>query len=118
MTWEEQFKRWANTQGENPWNDRPERLIIIETRKAARNGGTLDTPEGWDWVVENESVFVRQRIIPMLSMRADDYSPEIAALIPTAVRIARSHPDPYIRHRIEVQLGETSLLQPIPSAQE
>lgn len=226
MMWEEQFRCWAKAQDENPWDDLPERLIVIETRKAARRAGTLDTPEGWEWVtsalrdgerrtfvhavfhrqavpnhiallmltigieeknpsanrlfiepavrgmgarrvmnrlaemlrdgnedekggavsaaywvqgdtnelryrearvrfrdemlrqfVENESVFVRQRIIPMLSMRADDYSPEIAALIPTAVRIARSHPDSYIRHRVEVQLGETSLLQPIPSAQ-
>lgn len=226
MTWEEQFKRWASAQDENPWNDRPERPILIETRKAARNGGTLDTTEGWDWVtnalrdgerctfvhavfhrqaapnhlaplmltmgieeknpsgnrlfiepavramgarrvmkrltevlrdgteherggavsaaywvqgdinepryrearvrfrdemlrqfVENESVFVRQRIISMLSMRADDYSPEMGALIPSAIRIARAHPDSYIRHRIEVQLGETSLLQPIPGAQ-
>lgn len=225
MTWEEQFQHWAKAQDENPWDDRPERLIVIETRKAARNGAPLDTPEGWGWVttalrdaerrtfvhavfhrqaapmhlvpvmlamgieehdpsanrlfiepavraigarrvmnrlaevlcdgterekggaasaaywvrgnsdepryqeararfrdellrqfVTSESVYVRQRIIPMLSMRADDYSSEVAALLPTAIRIARAHPDSYIRHRIEVQLSETSLLQPIPSA--
>ncbi|MEH1922688.1 hypothetical protein [Nostoc sp.] len=29
-------------------------------------------------------------------------------------RLAKTHPDSYIRHRIEVQLGTESLLQPLP----
>ena len=65
--------------------------------------------------VASESVYVQQRIIPMLSMQAEDYSPEAAELIPAAIRIARSHPDSYIRHRIEIQLGEAGPFRPLPS---
>ena len=64
--------------------------------------------------VASESVSVRQRIIPSLSMKAEDYSLEVAKLIPTAIGIARSHSDPYIRHRVEVQLGEESVLRSLP----
>lgn len=224
VTWEEQLERWARAEDENPYDDRPARAIVIETRKAARTGGSLDSPDGWRWVrtglrdperqafihavfhrqaapthlaatmlamgieeqdpsgnrwliepavramgarrvidrltellregtdlekggaasaaywvrgdpndiryleaksrfrdemlrqfVENESVHVRQRIIPMLSMRAEDYSSEVAALLPTATRIARSHPDSYIRHRVEIQLGAEGPFRAVPS---
>lgn len=223
MTWEEQYERWVKAIDDNPYDDRPERVIVVETRKAARNGGSLDNPEQWEWVesalrdtearrfvsavfhrqaapsalastmltmgveeenpsnnrlfiepavkamgarrvmnrllellrdgsdrekagaasaaywvqgdwsqpsyvearerfrdemlrqfVSTESVSVRQRIIPGLSMKPEDYSPEVAKLISAAIRIARGHSDPYIRHRVEVQLGEESILRPLP----
>jgi hypothetical protein len=223
VTWEEQYERWVKARDDSPYDDRPERMIVIETRKAARNGAPLDNPEEWKWVesalrdskrrgfvsavfhkqaappalaftmltmgvehqdpsqnrlfiqpavkamgarrvmnrllellrdgsdrekagaasaaywvlgdrrqpsyveararfrdemlrqfVATESVSVRQRILPGLSMKAEDYSPEIAKLIPAAIRIARTHSDPYIRHRVEVQLGEESVLRPLP----
>lgn len=50
MTWEEQFQRWIKAEDDNPFNDRPVRMVVIETRKAARNGGILDSSSGWDWV--------------------------------------------------------------------
>lgn len=215
MTWEEQYQRWAKAIDDSPYDDRPKRIIVIETSKAAQNGAHLDSPEQWEWVesalrnterrhfvsavfhrqaapsalastmltmgveeknpsnnrlfiepavkamgahrvmnrllellrdgsdrekagaasaaywvegdrsqpsyvearerfrdemlrqfVATESVSVRQRIIPSLSMNAEDYSSDVAKLIPTAIRIARAHNDPYIRHRVEVQLGE------------
>ena len=223
MTWEKQYERWAEAIEDSPYDDRPERIIVIETRKASRNGGLLDNPDQWGWVesalrdadrrrfvsavfhkqaapsalastmltlgveeenpsnnrlfiepavkamgarrvmnrllellrdgsdrekagaasaaywvqgdrsqpsyveararfrdemlrqfVASESVSVRQRIIPSLSMKAEDYSLEVAKLIPTAIGIARSHSDPYIRHRVEVQLGEESVLRSLP----
>lgn len=223
MTWEEQYERWVKAIEDNPYDDRPERIIVIETRKGARNGAPLDNPAQWEWVesalrdtnrrrfvsavfhkqaapsalastmlamgveeenpsnnrlfiepavkamgarrvinrllellrdgsdrekagaasaaywvqgdrsqpsyvearerfrdemlrqfVATESVSVRQCIIPSLSMKAEDYSPDVAELIPTAIRIARTHSDPYVRHRVEVQLGEESILRPLP----
>jgi hypothetical protein len=223
VTWEEQFERWLQAIDGSPYDDRPERIIVIETRRAARHGAQLDNPEQWEWVksslrepnrrrfvsavfyrqaappalasmmltmgvdeenpstnrlfiepavkaigarrvmnrliellrdgsdrekagaasaaywvqgdrnqptyvdararfrdemlrqfVSTESVYVRQRIVSSLSMKAEDYSPDVATLLPTAIRIARNHADPYIRHRVEVQLGEESHLRPLP----
>ena len=224
MTWEEQYERSVKAAGGSPYDDRPERIVILETRKAARHGAPLDSPKQWEWVksalgetnrrrfvsavfhrqagpsalastmlrmgveeenpstnrlfiepavkamgprrvmnrlldllrdgsdrekagaasaaywvqgdqsqpsfvevcgrfrdemlrqfIATDSVYVRQRIISSLSMRAGDYSPDVAHLLPTAIRIARDHNDPYIRHRVEVQLGEKRLLRPLPS---
>lgn len=224
MDWEDQFQRWTKAEDENPYDDRPARLIVIETRKAARNGASLDTSEGWAWAtqalensdrrifvhavferqaapknlaleflrmgvgernpsanrlfiepavkamgarrvlhhltelmtggseheqagsasaaywvrgddaeqrysearkrfrdatlerfVETESTYVRQRIIPGLSVNANDYSPDVAPLIAKAIQIARAHSDEYIRHRIEVQLGSEGSIRAIPT---
>lgn len=52
MDWENQFQRWLKAEAENPFDDRPARLIIIETRKGARNGDPLDVSSGWTWVSE------------------------------------------------------------------
>ncbi|WP_152050250.1 hypothetical protein [Tautonia marina] len=57
---------------------------------------------------------VRRRIIPMLRLEADAYPAELSPLIPLAVDVARSHPDEYIRHRIEVQLGAGGPFMAIP----
>jgi hypothetical protein len=55
--------------------------------------------------VGNLDLEVRRRIVPMLRLESDAYPVELQPLIPVAVDVARSHPDEYIRHRIEVQLG-------------
>lgn len=224
MTWEEQYQRWVKALDDSPYDDRPERIIVIETRKAARNGASLDNLEEWEWVesalrdadrrrfvsavfhrqaapsalaftmltmgveeanpshnrlfiepatkalgarrvmnrllkllrdgsddekagaaraaywvrgnqdepkyveararfmdemlrqfVASESVIVRRNIIPSLSMQSEDYSPDVASLIPIAIRIARAHSDPYVRHRVEVQLEIARALWPFPS---
>lgn len=224
MNWEDQFQLWVKAEDADTYDDRPARLIVIETRKAARNGASLDTPEGWAWVtealkdsdrrtfvhavferqaapkqlaleflkmgvsernpstnrlyiepavramgarrvmrhltemmidgsddeqagaacaaywvrgddadqryrearkhfrdamlerfVETESTYIRQRIVPSLSVDANDYSIEIAPLIANAIQIARAHPDDYIRHRIEIQLGSPGSLRPLPT---
>lgn len=224
VDWESQFQRWVKADDESPFDDRLARLIVIETRKAARNGASLDVAEGWAWVeealedfdrrsfihavfhrqaapkhlaavflqkgvnernpstnrlfvepavkamgprrvmeqltklllnateneqggavsaaywvrgddgeqryrdarqrfrdamlqrfVNTDSTYVRQRIIPMLSLDESDYSSDASALISEAIRIARNHPDDYIRHRIEIQLGSAGPFRALPA---
>lgn len=224
VDWESQFQRWMKADDENAFDDRPARLIVIETRKAARNGASLDISEGWRWVeealedsdrrtfvhavfhrqaapkhlatvflqkgvnernpstnrlfvepavkamgprrvmeqltklllnaseneqggaasaaywvrgddgeqsyrdarqcfrdamlqkfVDTDSTYVRQRIIPMLSLDESDYSCDASALIAEAIHIARNHPDDYIRHRIEIQLGSAGPFRALPA---
>ncbi len=64
--------------------------------------------------VANPDLEVRRRIIPMLDLEPAAYPGELRPLIPVAVEIARSHPDTYIRHRVEVQLGARGPLLPLP----
>jgi len=49
-----------------------------------------------------------------LNLDEESYSLELKPLVQQAIEIARSHPDQYIRHRVEVQLGNERLLLPIP----
>ncbi len=64
--------------------------------------------------VANPDLTVRRRIIPMLRLEPEAYPEELRPLIPVAIEVARSHPDPCIRHRVEVQLGAGGLLMAIP----
>jgi hypothetical protein len=64
--------------------------------------------------VENPDVDVRRRIVPRLRLDADLYPEELRPLLSEAIAIARSHPDEYIRHRIEIQLGGLGPYLPIP----
>lgn len=64
--------------------------------------------------VDNPDLNVRRRIIPMLHLEPDGYPEELRPLIRAAVDVARSHPDEYIRHRVEVQLGAGGPLMAIP----
>ncbi len=64
--------------------------------------------------VYNEDLQVRRRIIPQLDLKVEDDSEELRALVRSAIEIARTHPDEYIRHRVEIQLGRGGLLMAIP----
>ncbi len=55
--------------------------------------------------VMNEDLDVRRCIIPGLPLRAGRYPADLHELVQEAVRIARAHPDDYIRHRVEIQTG-------------
>jgi hypothetical protein len=57
----------------------------------------------WEFVA-NEDLDVRRCILPGLSLRPGHYPDGLKDLVETAVRIARSHSDNYIRHRIEHQV--------------
>ncbi|GLZ09184.1 hypothetical protein Acsp03_66500 [Actinomadura sp. NBRC 104412] len=54
--------------------------------------------------VNNEHLDVRRCILPGLPLWRSAYPPELHHLVDTAVAIARSHPDEYIRHRVEAQV--------------
>jgi hypothetical protein len=56
--------------------------------------------------VRNEHLDVRRSILPGLSLRKSAYPPELHDLVDMAVATARSHPDDYIRHRVEHQVGD------------
>jgi hypothetical protein len=64
--------------------------------------------------VANEDTQVRRCIIPSLDTDSSVYSPDVRMLLTDAISIARNHADDYIRHRIEVQMGNETLLQPLP----
>jgi hypothetical protein len=64
--------------------------------------------------IENPDLDLRRRIIPSLQLEPEAYPQELRPLVPAAIGVARSHPDPYIRHRVEVQLGAEGPLLPIP----
>ncbi|MEU9073901.1 hypothetical protein ACFYUY_11725 [Kitasatospora sp. NPDC004745] len=55
--------------------------------------------------VANEDLDVRRSILPGLPLVPRAYPAQLHALVETAVAIARSHPDEYIRHRAEVQVA-------------
>jgi len=55
--------------------------------------------------VTNEDLDVRRCILPGLRLNRSAYPPDLHPLVTTAISIARSHPDDYIRHRIEHQVG-------------
>ncbi|MGW4814067.1 hypothetical protein ACWEPB_20820 [Kitasatospora cineracea] len=54
--------------------------------------------------VSNEHLDVRRCILPGLPLRPSAYPAELHDLVEAAVVIARSHPDEYIRHRVEHQV--------------
>ncbi|MEU8922965.1 hypothetical protein AB0D10_18810 [Kitasatospora sp. NPDC048545] len=55
--------------------------------------------------VANQDLDVRRCILPGLPLVLRAYPAELHGLVEAAVAIARSHPDEYIRHRAEIQVG-------------
>ncbi|MFI6468119.1 hypothetical protein [Streptomyces sp. NPDC050528] len=55
--------------------------------------------------VNNEHLDVRRSLLPGLPLRTSAYPPALHDLVEAAVTIARSHPDEYIRHRVEHQVS-------------
>jgi len=64
--------------------------------------------------VSNESLDLRRNLIPSLNLDLGAYPDSHKPLVVRAINIARNHPDDYIRHRLQVQLGEAHLLKPLP----
>jgi catechol 2,3-dioxygenase-like lactoylglutathione lyase family enzyme len=64
--------------------------------------------------VANPSVDVRRSIIAGLSLDPAVYPKELRPLVDKAIRIARAHPDDYIRWRVEVQLGTGQAIPSLP----
>ncbi|MEU9731041.1 hypothetical protein [Streptomyces sp. NPDC048002] len=55
--------------------------------------------------VGNEDLDVRRCLLPGLPLWKSFHPPELHGLVETAVTPARSHPDPYLRHRVEHPVG-------------
>ncbi len=64
--------------------------------------------------VYNEDLRVRRRIIAYLNLKPDYYPEELRPLVQRAIKIARDHPDDYIRRRVERQLDNAGPLMAIP----
>jgi hypothetical protein len=64
--------------------------------------------------ISNEDTNVRRSIIPSLNLDELVYPDELKPLVQQAILIARAQPDDYIRHRVEVQLGNERLFRPLP----
>ena len=64
--------------------------------------------------VSNPSVDVRRSIIPALNLDPAAYPESHRPLVARAIEIARGSDDEYIRHRVEVQLGNVMVLAPLP----
>jgi hypothetical protein len=52
----------------------------------------------------NDDLDVRRCILPGLDLRAPHYPEELHETVAEAIRIARTHPDEYLRHRVEHQV--------------
>ncbi|MFE6618679.1 hypothetical protein [Streptomyces sp. NPDC057740] len=55
--------------------------------------------------VANDDLDVRRCILPGLPLNPRHYPAELHDLVARAVHIARTHPDEYLRHRVEHQVG-------------
>jgi hypothetical protein len=64
--------------------------------------------------VDNENVHLRRCLVPQLRFDEARYPDDLKPLVQEAIGIARGHPDAYIRHRIEIQLGASGLHMPLP----
>ncbi|MGC4045190.1 MAG: hypothetical protein QM758_15470 [Armatimonas sp.] len=66
--------------------------------------------------VTNSDLQVRRNTISRLNLDKPEAYPEsLRPLIPRAIAIARNHPDEYIRHRVEIQLGKPGPFMAKPS---
>jgi hypothetical protein len=71
--------------------------------------------------VKNSSIAARQRIIPHLDVKDIASHPdELRSSVPQAIQIAKSHPDAYIRYRLEIHLGSSEIqpFSPLPTMPE
>ncbi|MDT7840513.1 hypothetical protein [Streptomyces justiciae] len=89
--------------------DRENRVMTPESRAEVDSVADL----GAEWqeaalreFVANEDLDVRRCLLPGLVLNARRRPAELHGLVAEAVRIARNHPDAYLRHRVEVQVGE------------
>jgi hypothetical protein len=69
-----------------------ERVLLIET------------------FVSNADLDVRRSVLGHLSFDVDAYPDSHKPLVAKAIQVARTHPDEYIKKRLQFQLGETDLI--------
>lgn len=54
--------------------------------------------------VANEDIDVRRCVLPKIRLHPSQYPEELHPLVAEAVHIARTHPDDYLRSRVEIQV--------------
>lgn len=54
--------------------------------------------------VSNEDLDVRRCLLPGLPLKPARYPADLHELVAEAIHIARTHPDEYLRHRVEIQV--------------
>ncbi|NQT40564.1 MAG: hypothetical protein HQ581_23935 [Planctomycetes bacterium] len=67
-----------------------------------------------DLFLSTESIDVQRSIIPSLTLDKTAYPDSHHPLVDRAIEHARAHDDDYIRHRVEVQLGNADTLLALP----
>jgi hypothetical protein len=65
--------------------------------------------------VSNSDLDLRRVLIASLDLDETAYPDTHKHLVARAIRIAREHPDDYIRHRVQFQLDETSVAYRLPA---
>ncbi|WP_327736459.1 hypothetical protein OG749_24435 [Streptomyces nojiriensis] len=93
------------------WSALSLRMPLVRAEHPAAADDGADVVKEWYAAalrefVHNEHVDVRRCVLPLLPLRKSSYPPELHDLVEEAVAIARSHPDEYIRHRVEHQVGD------------
>ncbi|MFD3941455.1 hypothetical protein [Streptomyces sp. NPDC058579] len=94
------------------WSALPPRMPHVRAQNPSSVGRAEPDQVSDDWYetalrefVANEDLDVRRCLLPGLPLRKSAYPPELHDLVDAAVATARSHPDEYIRHRVEHQVG-------------
>ena len=64
--------------------------------------------------VSNRNLNVQRSLIPNLIFDIQQYPEHLVPLVRKAIQIARGHPDSYIHRRIQNELGELDVLDPLP----
>ncbi|MEI6235672.1 MAG: hypothetical protein WCT04_21665 [Planctomycetota bacterium] len=67
--------------------------------------------------ISNANLDVRRSIITYVDLDAFTAAPTIKELIDKVVKLCRQHPDEYIKHRVEVQLGRANSAYSLPARQ-
>ncbi|SNX65542.1 hypothetical protein SAMN06272735_7381 [Streptomyces sp. TLI_55] len=98
------------------WTGAPVRYLDGETRvmtpeSRAEVDSVADLEAEWQEAalrefIANEDLGVRRCILPGLVLETRRRPAELHGLVAEAVRIARGHSDPYLRDRVEIQVGE------------
>ncbi|MEU4267947.1 hypothetical protein [Streptomyces sp. NPDC026092] len=95
------------------WSALPPRMPHVRAQDPGAAGRAKPDHVADDWYgtalrefVANEDLDVRRCLLPGLPLRKSAYPPELHDLVDAAVATARSHPDEYIRQRVEHQVGD------------
>jgi len=99
---------------------------LLETLTTGTNAERAGAARAWYWAtfetlddvqdrwnraalrefVANDDLDVRRCVLPELTLDPADHPAELHPLVAEAVRLARTHSDDYLRHRVELQVAD------------